>query len=193
MIEMQFSLKNKSGRVHVTVETTHTPNVLAADPGAVGLPNCTATIDYDGLGYNRLMGWIQFVRSTDNESEGREFEIDPFDSFKLYNRAPTPYAFFGIAPTLFDAPARDERVALDWIAHSFLAWSPFQGQQNTVTALGGFSWGFEIGADGTIQLKETRVLASTDWSSHLAYLRKTYSDWEFNNADDGRWSITSER
>lgn len=51
-------------------------------------------------------------------------EMDPFDLFGLYEREPLPYCWFGITPTLFDAPWRDGRTPLDWVAHSLLGASP---------------------------------------------------------------------
>lgn len=85
-----------------------------------GLPVCTATIDYAGTGYAAAMGWVQFVRSTDS---GRPdvFELDPLALYKDVN---TPYAFFGITPTLFDAPYRDAEQDLVWRARSYLATTP---------------------------------------------------------------------
>ena len=37
---------------------------------AEGFPVCTATVDYPALGYRSMLGWVQVVRSTDNESGG---------------------------------------------------------------------------------------------------------------------------
>ena len=53
-----------------------------------------------------MCGWIQVIRSTDNSSGGVEFELDPFGPF---TETGSPYAFYGLAPTLFDGPGRDAR------------------------------------------------------------------------------------
>lgn len=53
------------------------------------------------MGYRALFDWVQLVRSTDNSSAG--FDMDPIYSFE---DGPSPNAFFGINPTLFDAPSR---------------------------------------------------------------------------------------
>ena len=125
------------------------------------------------------MGWVQLVRSDDNAFHGSQFEMDPFDPFKLYERAPTPYCWYGIIPTLFDAPSRDEREDLDWIANSFLAVSPLRGNRRIVTPLLGFSWGFHIFDEQNIMLKPVTPLTSADWAAHLPYLRDTYQEWQF--------------
>ena len=178
-MEIPFTHRGQSGRVTVSVSATRSPEALGAWPGALGLANCTATIDYAGHGYRQLFGWVQLVRSTDNTSGGREFEIDPFDPFELSGQAPTPYGFYGIAPTLFDAPSRDERAALDWLAHSFLAASPMRGERRLVTPLLGFAWGFTVADGGETALKPLILLGADDWQSHLAYLRSAFGDWQF--------------
>ncbi len=185
-MEFTFSHQGHKGRVVVSVERTLAPEIPGARDGAIGLANCTATIEYAGRGYLQLLGWVQLVRSTDNAFQGQKFEMDPFDPFRLYERAPSPYCWYGILPTLFDAPSRDERVRLDWVAHSFLAASPLSGNRRVVTPLLGFSWGFHIADDGDVTLNPLTSLTATDWESHLPYLRECYPDWSFTEM----WAIT---
>jgi hypothetical protein len=87
--------------------------------------------------------------------------------------------WYGIAPTLFDAPSRDERSSLDWVAHSFLAASPLRGDRRLVTPLLGFSWGFNVADDGSVALMPVAPLTAADWESHLPYLRNCYPAWQF--------------
>jgi hypothetical protein len=178
-MEFMFHHLDYQGRVVAFIERTVDPAMLGAWEGAKDLANCTATIEFEGRGYLQLFGWVQLVRSTDNAFQGEKFEMDPFDPFKLYDRAPTPYCWYGTLPTLFDAPSRDERVYLDWLAHSFLAVSPPRGNRRVVTPLLGFSWGFHISDDGIVTLEEVAALTAADWESHLPYLRETYADWQF--------------
>ena len=178
-MEIPFMHQGHGGRVMVAVAKTTGMEFSSANNGAFGLANCTATIEYDGQGYVRLFGWIQLVRSSDNAFQGRQFEIDPFDPFNLYENAPLPYCWYGIAPTLFDAPSRDERAPLDWVAHSFLAVSPLDGNCRIVTPLLGFSWGFQIVDKKNTSLKPVTLLAAADWETHLPYLRDIYKDWQF--------------
>ena len=179
-MEILFTHQGHKGRVLVTVERTLSPATLGVGDNALGLAHCKATIDFPAGGYLGLLGWVQLVRSTDNASQGRQFEMDPFDPFGLYERAPLPYCWYGIAPTLFDAPSRDERAHLDWVAHSFLGASPFGGNSKVVTPLLGFSWGFEILGDKKIVLKPAMVLTAADWEAHLPYLRACYPEWRFS-------------
>lgn len=181
-MELSFTLYGHIGRVIVTVQVTRSPHALGLgqSDGAVGLANCKATIEFSAGGYLGLLGWVQLVRSTDNVSRGQQFEIDPFDPFELYERAPTPYCWYGITPTLFDAPSRDAREDLDWVAHSFLAASPLRGNSRIVTPILGFSWGFHILDAKNIVLKPITVLTAADWEAHLPHLCGTFQDWQFN-------------
>ena len=178
-MEIPFTYHGQMGRVSVALEATFSPPTLGAWDGALGLANCKATVEFTAGGYLGYMGWVQLVRSTDNAFHGSQFEMDPFDPFKLYERAPTPYCWYGITPTLFDAPSRDERDDLDWIAHSFLAASPLRGNRRSVMPLLGFSWGFHIFDEKNIMLKPVTPLTSSDWDAHLPYLRDTYKEWQF--------------
>lgn len=178
-MEIAFTHQGQRGRVSVFVETTSEPMTLGAREGAKGLANSMATIEFAGRGYLRLLGWVQLVRSTDNTFHGRQFEMDPFDPFGLYGGAPSPYCWYGITPTLFDAPSRDERVRLDWLAHSFLAASPLRGNRRVVTPLLGFAWGFLVDDNGKVALKPVTSLTAADWEAHLPYLRDCYPEWQF--------------
>ena len=178
-MKFTFSYMGYEGRVVASVERTVDPVILGAWEGAKDLANCTATIEFAGRGYLQRFGWVQLVRSTDNAFRGETFEMDPFDPFGLYERAPTPYCWYGVLPTLFDAPSRDERVYLDWVAHSFLAVSPQRGDRRVVTPLLGFRWGFHVADNGNVTLDEVAALTAADWESHLLYLRDTYPEWQF--------------
>ena len=178
-MEIPLTYQGHSGRALVSVTKTTVPGDFGARDGSISLANCTATIEYAGRGYNKLFGWVQLVRSTDNAFQGRQFEIDPFDPFGLYELAPSPYCWYGIAPTLFDAPSRVDRARLDWIAHSFLGASPLRGNRRVVTPLLGFAWGFHIDSNGDVTLEPVTSLSDADWASHLPYLRSNYPEWQF--------------
>lgn len=178
-MRIPFHHEGLVGNITISTEKTEHPTRLGAHAGALGLANCRATVEFDGRGYLQLFGWVQLVRSTDNSFHGRQFEMDPFDPFQLYDRAPTPYCWYGILPTLFDAPSRDDRLRLDWLAHSFLAASPRRGDRRILTPLLGFSWGFQIADDGSTSLDPVTALAPADWELHLPYLRQTYPEWSF--------------
>ncbi|MEV4282434.1 hypothetical protein [Actinoplanes xinjiangensis] len=175
-MHLPFSLRGIPGTIDVTVDVTRDPDELGASPGAVGLPHCHATIDHPAKGYAGLMGWIQMVRSTDNDSGGEAFEMDPL---MFVGAVPHPFGFFGITPTLFDAPARRTGADLDWLCHSFLGYlEGFEGDTRVVKAITGFSWGFSR-KNGMTTVEPVRRLTSSDWSGQLGLLHREHPGWRF--------------
>ena len=148
-------------------------------PNAHGYPVCTARVRYPGRGYPAMFGWVQLVRSTDNDSGGKQFETDPFP---LFGDAPSPYCWYGIEPTLFDAPSRPEKPPAEWVAHSFLATTPIaevlEGNPRRVVPVLGFTWGF-YSRRGSIELRDIARLAAADWDAHLPVLRASHPLWRF--------------
>ncbi|MDA4132545.1 MAG: hypothetical protein OK454_05385 [Thaumarchaeota archaeon] len=146
---------------------------------------CTATMEFGGEGYDAFFGWVQLVRSTDNASQGREFELDPFF---LFRDTPSPYCFFGFKRTLFDAPSRQTKKPMKWLAHSFLAFTPPEPElladlkNRRIVFLLGFSWGFDVDSQSTIVLLPIAKLGPIEWDRHLAILRESYPTWRFGNA-----------
>jgi hypothetical protein len=177
-----FLCDDMQGAIAVTLERVDDPAVIGKHPSADGFPCCTAEVDYPGKGYRALFGWVQLVRSTDNSSAGAAFDMDPFC---LFEDAPSPYAFFGINPTLFDAPSRAKRDPLAWTAHSYLARTPIDDTERRVLPLAGFSWGFNIDSDGRITLQQVQSLTAVDWDAHLPYLGASHPGWVFDEWQPG--------
>ena len=176
----EFDWGGLTGNVHVECIPNDNPESYGCWwPNAHGYPVCTARVEYPGRGYPAMFGWVQLVRSTDNDSSGEQFEIDPF---ALFGDAPSPYCWFGIEPTLFDAPSRPDIPPAEWVAHSFLGTTPMaevmDGNPRRVVPVLGFSWGFDERA-GSIELRNIAQLAAADWDAHLPVLRASYPRWTF--------------
>jgi hypothetical protein len=120
-------------------------------------------------------GWIQLVRSTDSASAGQCFEVDPIAAFR---DVATHFAWFGIRPTLFDAPFQFSREDLSWLCHSCLCFVPDAVLSPRVRALAGFSWGFEA-TGGAVTLRRVDLPASA-WNETLVVLREAYPGWTFD-------------
>jgi hypothetical protein len=178
-VKLDFEWRATRGSVRIECGMNEDPAALGAFPGVAGLPMCTATVTFPHLGYRSMMGWVQLVRSTDNESKGEQFESDPF---ALFGDAPSPYCWYGLNPTLFDAPSRSGSDDLEWEAHSFLATTPLEEvmawQPRRVVPLVGFSWGFDI-AGGAAQARPAQPMPLERWNEHTGVLRATYPLWNF--------------
>src|SRR5207302_2556838 len=184
VLELPFKHREYSGFVHVTVE----PNLDPARWGfstllppeqfemAVGFPICRATVNYSGEGYFSLFGWVQLVCSGPPGSS--EWELDPL---VLLSALDLPFAFFGLAPTLFDAPVRRDRTAvLHWTAHSFLCAVPGPVGEHIVTPVAAFRWGFQL-RDGDISIEGPSALAVSAWNEHRPMLTRAYPSWTFRS------------
>jgi len=175
-MDIPFVLRGISGLVSVDLARNERAEVVGTPEGSEGFPTCDATVDYPARGYSGVLGWIQLVRSDDNASGGREFEIDPLD---FLGELPHPFCWIGLEPHLFDAPSRSPRTDMDWAAHSFLC-VPDGGDDDVVEAhaLLGFSWGFRV-RDKQVELVEPMLLTADDWDQHLRTLASRYPAWRF--------------
>lgn len=170
-VRVPFSLNDLEGVLSVRIERNDDPASVGSSKGSLGLPMCTARVEPSSHGYNAMCGWIQLVRSTDNASGGAEFELDPFGPF---TDTGSPYAFYGLAPALFDAPGRDERDDLDWTAHAWLARTELDSR--LIEPAVGFSWGFRI-KDREPRLTPAAHLPTTDWAQHVPLLQRQHPGW----------------
>lgn len=183
-LDFDFGYLNHTGSVHVRCGAVSDPLAIGQSADAEGFPVCMATVRYSGQGYQAFCGWVQLVRSTDNKSGGREFEMDPL---YMFQDAPSPYAFYGLVPSLFDAPSRAALKELNWVAHSFLAMTPLTEdlfanlKHRRVTPVAGFSWGFDIDSRGKISLHHLARLTDPDWRGHLSVLQREYPTWQFDS------------
>lgn len=114
------------------------------------------------------------MRSTD---AAPKFEMDPL---ALFREVASPFAFFGIKPTMFDAPFRDEKYDLTWRAETFLCAIPDGVMSQHAQPLAGFGWGFDV-LDRGIALVAPTVLDLSAWDQHLSVLRSLYPTWVFDD------------
>jgi hypothetical protein len=181
-LRIPFSLRGIGGLLDVSISPNTDPEAIGYTVLSYGLPVdfargfpvCRATVTYPADGYAAIFGWTQVVRSTDTATGG--FEMDPI---AIYRDVATPFAWYGIRPELFDAPARDPIADMDWEAHSFLCISPDAVLTRQVQAIAGFRWGFSI-AGQDISFARPATLNPQAWDNHLDLLRNDYPEWTFD-------------
>jgi len=177
-------LRGASGSVHVSIAPNEDPVAVGSEfllfgmppELALGYPMCTATVEYERDGYAAVLGWTQLVRSSDNSTGGKSFEVDPI---AVYRDMDTPFAWFGLKPTLFDAPFRFDRQDVSWECHSFVCFIPDAVLSRHVRAIGGFSWGFDTHAE-TVSPRDLEVLDDESWNHCIPILRDKYPTWIFD-------------
>jgi len=168
-------LRGLPGRVVVSFEPNLQPESIGRTTETSGFPVCSATVERPLRGYDSLMGWVQLVRSDDNESGGERFEMDPL---AFLGPLTHPFCWLGLNPILFDAPSRSSRADLEWIARSFLCVPDDPGNGLEAHALLGFEWGFAI-EGGEIMLDPPRRLTAAGWDELLTVLRSEHEGWGF--------------
>lgn len=147
-----------------------------------GFPVIQAAITYAGPGYHAMMGWIQIVTVRDAASGQSSASLD---LFPIQEPHETPFAPFGMTPTLFDAPGPNPpRTDETWIAETFLAICPDVARTRHVVALLGMRWGYELRAGEATSLP-VEVLDASAWDTHLPLLRREYPRWTFDAGFQG--------
>jgi hypothetical protein len=182
-MELEFSFRGFTGKIRVSCPPNLDESALGSDllshlPPDLGpevfdgLPSCTATVEYDTGGYAAVFGWTQLVRSSDNQTGGQAFESDPF---ALYADLATPFCWYGVKPTLFDAPFRFRDSPVTWHAHSILCVASLS---RNVRAVAGFQWGFHSTSE-SVTIFQPHRLSPSDWDQHLSVLAADYPSWSF--------------
>jgi hypothetical protein len=180
-LKLPFSLRGSTGIVAVTVESNPSGDSYEVLPGAFdrdvprGIPISTAKIEYPRQGYGAVFGWIQVVRASDGAS-AEDFEMDPT---ALYRNMQTPYGWFGIKPTLFDAPPRPTRDDMAWMCQSYLCFTPNAVVGPHVRAVAGFEWGFVVRRD-TVTVRKPLSLSADAWNDRVPLLQDRYRGWTFD-------------
>lgn len=172
---MPFSWSGVDGLVRVEFGINDDPAAFGCAEFARGFPYCRATVEPRAQGYADMLGWVQLVdASYSNRGEG--FVTDGFEPL---GPLPHPFGFYGVSPTLFDAPHTDDEDA-DFLAHSFLC--GLGGEllefRHEVRAVLGFSWGFSKRGE-EIRFSGPASLSDEEWDRHLDYLTRVFPRWTF--------------
>jgi len=180
-----FTLREVDGRVDVAYGVNDDPvrwgfDLLGFDMdiAARGFPVMEARTEYPAQGYRGLLGWIQVVRCEEvrKDSTNETIWVAP-DIAPHALVANTPYSTFGIEPVMFDAPASDEQ-NVNFLARTFLAYTPDCLVSPVVEPVCGFVWGYDI-EHGSVSLKDLRPGVANDWVEMRKMLGIRLPTWTF--------------
>ncbi len=179
-LKLPFETRGRAGSVSVSIRPNGHPGAVGCPPWAQGFPVCEARIDFAASGYAALLGWVQLVRMrSPHLTPNDQWVTDPLEVYEHLN---TPFGFYGVAPTLFDAPSRSDRTKyLDWHAESYLCFAPTSPMAREAVPVVAFSWGFLLD-QGQIALRSPELLPLSAWSQHLELLEDSYPGWAFQTA-----------
>lgn len=149
---------------------------LPYDPGiAEGFPVVRASVSFPGEGYAAAMGWIQLVRYYGGGEIGDE--VVEVDHPPQHSAARTPYCYWGISPSFFDAPSMAQE-GVTWAAETFLTASPDALMTRAVQPVCGFRWGYTTRRNPP-ELLPVEPLDEKAWEPVRAELQGRYLDWNF--------------
>jgi hypothetical protein len=170
---MPFRWAGREGELEVEVRENDDPAALGCEEWARGFPVCTAKITPPSRGYADMLGWIQLV---DDSWHGGGFHADGFEPL---GPLPHPFGYYGVSPTLFDAPHYDGE-NFDFLAHTFLC--GLGGEllefRHEARAVLGFSWGCRKRGP-EIEFLDLQTLPPASWDGHRAYLASRFPAWTF--------------
>lgn len=178
-VSLPFRVRGLNSRVDVSVWRSTDPAAIGCPEWERDFPVCEATVTSDARGYAALMGWIQVVRMGSPASGETRWVTDPL---QIYDDLNTPFGFYGLNPTLFDAPSRRDRTEpLDWHAESYLCFAPSDPMAREALPVAAFSWGFQL-VDGTVSLDQPMAIEPSSLAVHVPLLESSYPGWRFLDA-----------
>lgn len=172
-LALPFRWAGREGEVQVEITENDDPAALGCEEWALGFPVIRATVSPRSQGYADMLGWVQLV---DDTWHGGGFHIDGFEPF---GDLPHPFSYYGVSPTLFDAPHFDGD-NFDFLAHTFLC--GLGGEllefRREARAVLGFTWGCRK-RGREIELFNPEPLGPDQWDRHRGYLARMCPGWTF--------------
>lgn len=196
-IQIPFTLNYKSGMVEVCYEENTNANKSGFDllkglPFDVemckGYPTMKAYIkDYEGTGYYNSSAWIQIVTdkyylSLEDKKPCKVIsEVDVHDNMRKLG---VPFFSYGYPAEIYDAPCNNlgSYAKLDWIADTFLVTQPSRINDETISYIAGFRWGYEewdIEGKRNVKIIPIEVTDCSEWKQYLPMLKEQFVNWIF--------------
>lgn len=158
----------------------------------LGYPTMRAYMrSYEGTGYYTASAWIQVI--TRREFAFVEF-VEPVaivttvDVQDMLEQLGVPFFVIGFPADIYDAPCNNlgSLGKLEWIADTFLVTVPGRINNNSISRIAGFRWGYcEYDLDGRRQVEIMPLVVTQipEWAQHLPLLRSRFSQWKYRDDD----------
>lgn len=143
---------------------------------AAGFPTMRASVSYDGAGYRRFFGWIQFVDHDFGNGRRPASVVDVPPALIGFG---VPFAALGECPVLFDSPATAPRRSGSFRAQAFLCAVSLVDRKIPIRPLAGFSWGYDIDDGLSIRPCAPKKLPLKAWRGHLPLLKRICPRWAY--------------
>lgn len=143
--------------------------------------------EFEGTGYNRVCAWIQVITQKYFSSPEHSIPckvsstVDISDEMRKFKQ---PFFAYGYPAELYDAPCNNlgDYSKLEWVAESFLVSYPCASNNDTISYLLGFKWGYkEWDNDGErkVEILPLEILDIFSWNKHLEMLKNDFDNWNF--------------
>lgn len=197
ILRIPFENLNKNG----TIEVIYKPNAGPAASGfeilkdiapdldmCIGYPTMQAYVkDYPGSGYWRYCGWIQLISMAFYSELSSEHPDDVYydvDVMPQMKQNGLPFFAYGYPAVIYDAPCNNffNGAKLIWSAETYLIHMPSYVNNNTISYMAGFRWGYKESnsADGkTIDMMPIELIDRASWEKHFELFDRAYKNWRF--------------
>ena len=149
----------------------------------LGYPTMHAFMrSYEGTGYYTASAWIQMVTRREFasvESAVPAAILTAVDVHPTLEELGVPFFAMGFPAEIYDAPCNNlgSLGKLEWIADTFLVTMPGRINNNTISRIAGFRWGYcEYDLDGKrqVEIRPLVVTQVSEWAQHLPVLQAVW-------------------
>lgn len=197
VIKIPFELNSKSGILAVRYEANRSIQESGFDLLAghgfdvnmcIGYPTMRAYVEsYEGTGYYTASAWIQLITRREFaslESPEPSAVVTSADISETMEELGVPFFGFGYPAEIYDAPCNNlgDLAKLEWIADSFFVTMPSRINDNTISRVAGFRWGYtEFDLDGKrqVEILPITITDASQWDGHLPLLASEFRRWTF--------------
>lgn len=157
----------------------------------VGYPTMRAYIEaFEGTGYATACAWIQVVtrREFDSLEAAKPTAIvADVDTHPILADLGVPFFAFGFPAEIFDAPCNNlnSLAKLEWIADTFLVTLPSRANDNTISRVAGFRWGYteyDINEKRPVEISPLVVTDPAAWNQYLPLLQSQFVQWIYDES-----------
>lgn len=156
----------------------------------LGYPTMRACVSsYEGAGYHTACAWIQIVTQrefTSVKAAEPVVVVPDVDTHPTLAELGVPFFALGFPSEIFDAPCNNLNglARLEWIADTFLVTMPNRANDNTISRVAGFRWGYceyDLDEKRQVEVQPVIVTDHSRWKQHLVLLRRQFGHWRYGH------------
>ena len=184
IIQIPYSHNDKSCIMEIEYDVNSSPitsgfeivkNLVPDLNICIGYPTMHAYIKkHEGYGFSRYCGFIQILEIKTKNENYRMIDV-PFAEKGI------PFFAYGSPPEAYDAPVNNYGLGneLEWIAKTFLVDMPSFVNNNIVSFLAGFKWGYNSNAEKNIDIMPVEIINQDNWTEEISFLKENCPNWNF--------------